>query len=263
MYNCTIFKGFKRTGNHIIIFNMIDNILNNTEENNELNNIGTWLFYNHEKKLIYFNCIDAHFDLYRNLIWANITNDSSLKTTLIDILYKFFCDKDVTKEQIIKFIETPITSEYNIFLSIEDTVFVKEDDILHDIFGKDSYKFNTFYIIRDIDSLYASRKKTGWMPANYEFIDSYINYFNTYEVHNNFIIFNKYLTDYEYRKNIHNKALINNYRIFETSRELPIGNSSFEDKTNVLDRSYLLDDIDMELLSRSELNEIKIKIKAI
>ena len=263
MFDCVVFKGFKRSGNHLIIFNIINNIIGGDNTLEGLSALKPYLFYDHDKKVVFFNCVDAHMDIYTDMLTANITDDLVLKESLISKIDKFLIDngKDISIEEIRKFTDTKITSEYKILFSIEDFVFTDEYLLINKMFrgiGIDT-KVDSRYIIRDIGNTYSSRKKSGWMSIGKEFIDSYIQYYNTFKDKDKFICFNDYVKDSEYRNSIHEQLEINNNILLDRSTILPVGMSSFDNSEDVFERQ--IDEADKALLQRSDLLEIKKHIK--
>lgn len=261
MFRSFLFKGFKRSGNHLIIFNIINNIINDSYSGpNELSSLGTYMFYNHDKKIIFFNCLDAHFVQYRNLFRASIEENSVRKENLINEINTFFEKNNnrVLPEHVSKFLECKVRNDYTIFFSIEDTVDIDENKLLDDFFDKNDYNSNTHYIIRDIENLYSSRKASGWMEIGESFIKKYIDFY--YSSNGNFINFKQYVTDVDYRIEIHEKFNIINNHLFPRNVVLPVGVSSYENSDKIFDRTDTLDDSDKLLLSISDLKDIKIKI---
>mgnify|MGYP003658551341 CR=1 FL=1 len=270
MYNTILFKGFKRSGNHLIIFNIINNILNKDSIGSvKPSNIGTFMFYNHDKKIIFFNCIDANFDVYNKLFKAGISDNITEKQHLtndINSSFKQICtgwlpeNLEFMLEQVKDFLKTKITNDYTVFSSIEDIVDKDESTLLDEMFTRNNYKSETFYITRDINNIYASRKKNGWMEIGESFIHKYIKFVNSINP-NQIIQFDEYIISKEYRTYIHSKINIGTVHLFSRDEILPVGGSSFDNSHDIFNRKDTLDDSDKLLLKMPELIDIKKKLR--
>jgi hypothetical protein len=236
-----VFKGFKRSGNHLIIFNIIDNII----EGNQIKSLGTVLHYNHEYKLIYLNCPNSNLNLHKLLIDGNLNECENIIKE-----FKKQAPKQDT-ENIKDFLKTPTDDNYKIILSFEDSaIFDDQESIIRYLFNKKEYR--KIYITREIKNLYASRKKTGWMKTGKSFLDDYLKYREI--IMDEFVInYDSYITSIEYRKNKHQEIGVNRYDLFDPNFKIPIGESSFiNKKMDTLNRCDTLDDFDLELLKGIE-----------
>lgn len=232
-----IFKGFKRSGNHLVIFNIIDNIING----DTLNAIGTFLFYNHEHKLIYVNCPNSRTHLYSMLL----SGDRSNVQAIIDTFKEQAPLHDI--ESIRDFMYTDITDDYTILFSFEDAGMFEDDSkIVEQLVGACTYK--TVFIVRDIKNMYSSRKKTGWMSIGQGFIDQYKLFANM--TADMIIKFDDYVMSDEYRSVKHSLFGVNTNTLFPKDYLLPIGESSFANSDGIFDRTYTLDDDDLNLLNQ-------------
>ena len=233
-----VFKGFKRSGNHLVIFNIIDNIING----DTLNSIGTFLFYNHAHKLIYINCPNARPHLYRMLLSGDVSNIQSI----IDTFKQQAPLHDVT-ESIRDFMATDITDDYTMFFSFEDAGMFEDDSkIVHELVGECNYK--TVFITRNIKNMYSSRKKMGWMSIGQGFIDQYKAFADM--TADAMIKFDDYVISADYRSVKHSLFGVNTNTLLPKNHVLPVGISSFENSNNILDRTGILDEEDLNLLKQ-------------
>jgi hypothetical protein len=250
MYKSTTFKGFKRSGNHLIIFNILNNIVGDAG----LARIKSLVHFSHENKIIYCNCLEHyHLEFFKD-IFSKERSDSRIQR-VID-----FVDDPAYTAQIFSLLNADIDDSYQLFFSMEDaSLLLDEREYLDELLGMNNYNNTNVLIARDILNMYASRKKTEWMGIGQSFIDDYL-YFHKYNADADIIKFNSYLIDAAYRKEIHANFGIDNDNIVGRDVEFAAGNSSYDNSDGVLERYKNLDAEDRKLLNTVELNNITLEL---